>query len=86
VVLLAQSLLEQAVLTPNIMSQQVGLHPVLIILSLFVFGALMGFVGLLLAVPATAILLAFYTTWRDDRTALDTNPIRPLDAPEETPA
>ncbi|MEM8598844.1 MAG: AI-2E family transporter [Bacteroidota bacterium] len=67
IVLLAQSLLEQAVLTPNIMSQQVGLHPVLIILSLFVFGALMGFLGLLLAVPTTAILLTFYRAWQENR-------------------
>ncbi|MEL6611601.1 MAG: AI-2E family transporter [Bacteroidota bacterium] len=67
VVLLAQGLLEQAVLTPNIMSQQVGLHPVLIILSLFVFGTLMGFLGLLLAVPTTAILLTFYRAWRENR-------------------
>lgn len=64
-VLLGQSLLEQAVLTPNIMSHQVGLHPVLIILSLFVFGYFMGALGLLIAVPMTALVMAFYKTYRD---------------------
>lgn len=63
-VLLGQSLLEQAVLTPNIMSHQVGLHPVLIILSLFIFGYFMGAIGLLIAVPLTALLMAFYKSYR----------------------
>ena len=65
-VLLAQSFLEQAVLTPNIMSHQVGLHPVLIILSLFVFGYFMGALGLIIAVPVTALLMTFYKAYRDN--------------------
>lgn len=64
-VLFAQSLLEQTVLTPNIMSHQVGLHPVLVILSLFVFGYFMGWIGLLIAVPMTALIMTVYKTYRD---------------------
>lgn len=67
-VMLGQGLLEQSILTPKIMSEQVGLHPVLIILSLFVFGALMGLFGLLIAVPATALLMTFYQTYRHEMT------------------
>jgi predicted PurR-regulated permease PerM len=63
-VLLGQGLLEQSVLTPNIMSHQVGLHPVLIMLSLFVFGYLMGIFGLLIAVPATALIMMLYKAFR----------------------
>ena len=55
-VLAVQALIEQAVLTPNIMSQQVGLHPVVILLALFVSGALFGLLGLVLAVPAAALV------------------------------
>lgn len=55
-VLAAQAIVEQAVLTPNIMSQQVGLHPVWILLALFVCGALFGLLGLVLAVPAAALV------------------------------
>lgn len=55
-VLAVQAIIEQALLTPNIMSQQVGLHPVAILLALFVCGALFGLLGLILAVPATALL------------------------------
>ncbi len=64
-VLVGQSFLEQSVLTPNIMGQSVGLHPVLIILSLFVFSAFLGFLGLLIAVPATALLVGLYQAYRD---------------------
>ena len=64
-VIFAQSLLEQTVLTPNIMSQSVGIHPVLVILSLFVFGYFMGWIGLLIAVPLTALIMTVYKTYRD---------------------
>ncbi|HET6569221.1 MAG TPA: AI-2E family transporter [Rhodothermales bacterium] len=65
-VMIGQGLLEQSVLTPKIMSSQVGLHPVLIVLSLFVFGFFLGFVGLLIAVPATALIMAVYKAYRDE--------------------
>ncbi len=55
-VLGAQAFIEQSILTPRIMGQSVGLHPVVIMVSLLVAGTLFGFVGLLLAVPATALL------------------------------
>ena len=54
-VLAGQAIVEQSVLTPNIMSQQVGLHPVVILLALFVCGALFGLLGLVLAVPVAAL-------------------------------
>ncbi len=68
IVLFGQQILEATILSPNIMSQQVGLHPVLVILSLLVFGATMGFFGLLIAVPLTALLVTFYTTYREEMT------------------
>jgi len=66
--LFAQQLLEATILSPNILSYQVGLHPVLVILSLLVFGATMGFFGLLVAVPLTALLVTFYKTYREAMT------------------
>ncbi len=65
-VLIGQSFLEQSVLTPNIMGQSVGLHPVLIIFSLFVFSAFFGLLGLLIAVPVTALLVQVYKAYRED--------------------
>lgn len=43
-------------LTPKLVGSSVGLHPVTLILALSVFGALFGFVGLLVAVPLAAAL------------------------------
>lgn len=79
IVLFGQQILEATILAPNIMSQQVGLHPVLVILSLLVFGATMGFFGLLVAVPLTALLVTFYTTYREQMTLelMDENVPRP---------
>jgi predicted PurR-regulated permease PerM len=64
-VLLGQALLEGSILSPTILSQQVGLHPVLILISLFVFGVFMGTIGLFIAVPVTAIVMTFYKAYRD---------------------
>jgi predicted PurR-regulated permease PerM len=42
------------VLTPKLVGGSVGLHPVWLIFALSVFGALFGFVGMLVAVPVAA--------------------------------
>lgn len=68
IVILAQQLLEQSVLTPNILSYQMGLHPVLIVFALLTFGTFLGIFGLLIAVPATAILVTIYRAWREELT------------------
>jgi predicted PurR-regulated permease PerM len=43
--------LEGAVISPRIVGDSVGLHPVLVVLALAVAGFFLGFVGLLIAVP-----------------------------------
>lgn len=43
-------------LTPKLVGNSVGLHPVWLLLSLSVFGSLFGFVGMLVAVPVAAAL------------------------------
>jgi predicted PurR-regulated permease PerM len=43
-------------LTPKLVGNSVGLHPVWLLLSLSVFGTLFGFVGLLVAVPLAAAI------------------------------
>lgn len=47
-------MLEGNVLTPRLVGRSVGLHPVWLLLALSVFGALFGFVGMLVAVPISA--------------------------------
>jgi phosphoribosylaminoimidazole-succinocarboxamide synthase len=50
-------LFEGYVITPRIVGERVGLHPVAVIFALAAFGQLFGFVGVLLAVPLAAVLL-----------------------------
>lgn len=64
----SQKLLEATVLGPKIIGPQVGLHPVVLILCLMVFGYFLGFVGLLIAVPATALLLLAWEHVEQGRT------------------
>ncbi len=51
--------LEGTVLTPRILGSRVGLHPVAIILSVLIWGQILGFLGLLMAVPTTSALMVF---------------------------
>jgi predicted PurR-regulated permease PerM len=50
-------LLEGMVVTPRLVGERVGLHPLAVIFALMAFGQLMGFFGILLALPLSAILL-----------------------------
>jgi len=50
----AGQFLEGNILQPRLVGQSVGLHPVWLMFALFAFGALFGFVGLMIAVPAAA--------------------------------
>lgn len=44
-------------LTPKFLGDQIGLSPIAVIFSLMAFGQLFGFVGVLVALPASAVLL-----------------------------
>jgi predicted PurR-regulated permease PerM len=57
------NILENTVLAPRIIGSKVGIHPALLILSLTVFGYFLGFVGLLIAVPVTAVILLTLGEW-----------------------
>jgi len=63
IIMIGLRLLETTVLAPRIIGQQVGLHPVLMIVSLLIFGYFLGFIGLLIAVPTTAIILMLIREW-----------------------
>ncbi len=50
-------LLESMLITPRLVGERIGLHPVAVIFSLLAFGQLFGFIGILLALPVSAVLL-----------------------------
>lgn len=53
------------IIEPRVLGTRVGLHPVLLLGSLFVFGHFLGFIGFLIAVPTTAILMIFFRDWKE---------------------
>ncbi len=50
-------------LVPKIMGKSMGLNPAIILLSLSVWGSLLGFMGLIIALPLTTLLLAYYNEY-----------------------
>jgi predicted PurR-regulated permease PerM len=49
--------LESFVLTPRLVGERIGLHPLAVIFALLAFGELFGFFGVLVALPSSAVLL-----------------------------
>lgn len=87
VIFQAGQLIEGNVLTPKLVGSSVGLHPVWLIFALSVFGALFGFVGMLVAVPVAAAIgvLARFATEKYQESMLyqgtsDTVPLSPAAA------
>ena len=50
-------IIEGFILTPRLIGERIGLHPLTVIFALLAFGQLLGFVGILIALPASAVLL-----------------------------
>lgn len=83
------------VLTPKIMGKAMGLNPAVILLSLSVWGALLGFLGLIIALPLSTLIIAYYQRYitkenEDDLSAavdedcsdqVETAPDMPVDMP-----
>lgn len=52
--------IQDLVLTPNIMGHVMGLNPAVILLSLSIWGSLLGIIGFIIALPLTTLLLSYY--------------------------
>lgn len=63
IIYLAQNLLETSFIIPKIVGNRIGLHPALLILSLFVFSYFFGFIGMLIALPTMSIIIMFFKQW-----------------------
>lgn len=48
------------IVTPRIMGKAMKLNPAILLLSLSIWGALLGFIGLIIALPLTTIIMAYY--------------------------
>jgi predicted PurR-regulated permease PerM len=90
-------LVESWLLTPKIMANRSGLHPALVVISVFFWGiALGGIIGMILAVPLTAFIVAIWSqakasltrsmTSDSDATRIETPIGSRVSDPEEVPA
>lgn len=68
VVVVGQNLTDTLV-TPRVMSEQVDLHPTLVIFSLLVGGSLLGFWGMIFAIPVAAVAKALFVYYWERRTS-----------------
>jgi predicted PurR-regulated permease PerM len=56
-------LIEGYILTPRIVGDKVGLHPLVVMIALIVGGSLLGIWGMLLAIPITAVASVLGAEW-----------------------
>ena len=77
VFLIVQVIIDMVV-TPKVMGHAMGLNPAILLLSLSVWGALLGFIGLIIALPLTTLLMAYYQRYV-------TRDVEPMTTPPEPP-
>ncbi len=53
-------IIQETILVPKIMGKVYGLHPAIILLSLSIWGSLLGLLGMLVALPVTTLLFSYY--------------------------
>ncbi|MDU1904982.1 MAG: AI-2E family transporter [Dysgonomonas sp.] len=59
------------ILVPRIMGRAMGLNPAVILLSLSIWGSLMGIAGMIIAIPLTTLLLSYYQEFINTETDMD---------------
>lgn len=72
-------MLEGMVITPKIVGESIGLHPVVVLIGLMIGGTYFGFTGMILALPATAVLMVLlrrtYSLYVNSRLFHDGEPL-----------
>ncbi len=76
IVVAVVQLLQDTFLVPKIMGSAMGLNPAVILLSLSIWGSLLGFIGLIIALPLTTLLISYYR-----RFVLEESPQNVLEPP-----
>lgn len=60
-----EQVLESGFIVPRIVGKHVGLHPLLVMVSLLLFGFMFGLLGLLIAVPTVALISVFWEQYKE---------------------
>ena len=53
-------LIQEVLLTPKFMGDQTGMNPALMLLSLSIWGSLLGILGMIIALPLTTVIISYY--------------------------
>jgi predicted PurR-regulated permease PerM len=69
--LCGHSMFEMGVLQPKLLGKRINVHPALLIMSIFVFASMFGFIGFVIGAPLTAILVTVFNEWKDNRNEKD---------------
>lgn len=82
--------IQDGFIVPRVMGKITGLNPAIILLSLSVWGSLMGMLGMIIALPLTTLMLSYYQRFiinkepiRRDETTSDTPPSAEVSDPSE---
>jgi predicted PurR-regulated permease PerM len=60
IVFVVIQMVEDLILTPRIMGKVTGLNPAVILLSLSIWGSLLGIIGIIIALPMTTLIMSYY--------------------------
>lgn len=84
-VFIVVQLIEDIFIVPRVMGKVTGLNPAIILLSLSIWGTLLGFVGMIIALPLTTLCLSYYERYVIGDEAKSTPPASPdsTTSPEE---
>jgi len=74
IVFISIQLVEDLILTPRIMGKVTGLNPAVILLSLSIWGSLLGIIGIILALPMTTLIMSYYKRFVLDKKDKDPQP------------
>ena len=82
IVMLVVQIIQETILIPRIMNKAIGLHPAVILLSLSIWGSLLGLVGMIIALPATSLTLSYYRRFlrkqeEEEKTEAESGPEKP---------
>lgn len=85
-VFIVVQLIEDIFIVPRVMGKVTGLNPAIILLSLSIWGTLLGFVGMIIALPLTTLCLSYYERYviGDEAKNTPSAPPEPTASPPES--
>ena len=72
-------IIQDTIIVPKVMGKITGLNPAIILLSLSIWGSLMGMLGMIIALPLTTLMVAYYQRFIINREKIENNILEPLD-------